>query len=293
MQSPKVVWILDNALDVETQRISKALSKANIDCISIDYDVRIEKDDLANWLKKYNNESDICLVVYGTIEFVKRMDRLSWYTPTTWYDNNSFKCSYYYNIIGENLLNGYDHMYLPFNEVRHMFDTIQKFARGERVFIRPDVGLKTLPAMSYMVSQRSLFMDVWDSNEQIYTGDETSLCLISQHRDNIESEWRFFVVDNKVVTGSKYMQDDRVCIEALDLDIDYDFEAMRYAQWVVDSKLKHKFIDTYVIDVCMLDNGDMYIVELNCANCSGIYESDVDLLVRAMTDKALKECMDI
>lgn len=292
MQAPKVVWLLDNALDDETLRISKALSKANIDYVSVDYDVRIEKDTLSKWLANYNNESDICLVVYGTIEFVKRMDRLSWYTPTTWFNNDMFKCSHYYNIIGENLLNGHDHMYLPFNEVRHMFGTIQKFARGERVFIRPDAGLKTLPAMSYIVSQCSLFMDIWDSNEQIYTGDDASLCLISQHRDNIESEWRFFVVDNKVVTGSKYMQDDRVCIEALDLHIDYDFEAMRYAQAIVDSKLINKFIDTFVIDVCLVD-GRWCVVELNCANCSGIYESDVDLLVRAMTDKALKECMDI
>jgi len=41
--------------------------------------------------------------------------------------------------------------------------------------------------------------------------------------------------------------------------------------------------EAFVLDVCQLENNDeLKIVEINCMNCSGFYEANMELLLHAL-----------
>lgn len=83
----------------------------------------------------------------------------------------------------------------------------------------------------------------------------------------IENEYRFFVFNNKVVTGSTYG----------------GFNTTHVRQTIGSSRvleLTQEMIDdhfvrdiTGVVDVTLMDNGKLYIVELNNMNSAGVYAS--------------------
>ena len=42
--------------------------------------------------------------------------------------------------------------------------------------------------------------------------------------------------------------------------------------------------EAFVIDVCLLLNGEMKIVEINCFNSSGFYDADIQKIVMSIED---------
>jgi len=55
---------------------------------------------------------------------------------------------------------------------------------------------------------------------------------------------------------------------------------MDYAQRMADLYCPAK---AFVMDVCMIESG-MKIVEVNCINCSGFYDTDIQKLVASLED---------
>jgi glutathione synthase/RimK-type ligase-like ATP-grasp enzyme len=91
----------------------------------------------------------------------------------------------------------------------------------------------------------------------------------------IYNEYRYFVVDGKVVTGSQYKLGKRVVYGETDQNIDI-------AQTFVD--MLNKNIDQpYVIDIALTDDG-YKVIELNTMNCAGFYACDMQKLVTAIID---------
>jgi glutathione synthase/RimK-type ligase-like ATP-grasp enzyme len=91
----------------------------------------------------------------------------------------------------------------------------------------------------------------------------------------IYNEHRYFVVDNKVVTGSQYKLGKRVVYGATD-------ENMDVAQSFVD-RLVAAINQPYVIDLALTDDG-YKVIELNTLNCAGFYACDMQKLVGALVD---------
>ena len=86
---------------------------------------------------------------------------------------------------------------------------------------------------------------------------------------NIFSEYRFFIVDGKVVTGSLYKRG---------RDVLYSSEIPQY---ILDKANEYANIyqpsDIFVMDLAETENG-IKIIEYNCWNSSGFYNSDLDKL---------------
>lgn len=99
------------------------------------------------------------------------------------------------------------------------------------------------------------------------------ICISSVKR--IKKEWRFFVVDRKIVTGSKYHG------ENLKLEIEYGYDPMAeiFAEKMID---KYHHANTFVIDIAKMKNGSFKVVEINCLNCSGLYAINTDNLVKTL-----------
>jgi len=90
----------------------------------------------------------------------------------------------------------------------------------------------------------------------------------------IHAEWRFFVVDGEVITGSLYKRGDRV----IHLPMINKEDSHLYAQSMVDKWQPDR---AFVIDVALTDNG-YKVIEYNCLNSSGFYKSNVGKIVNSI-----------
>jgi hypothetical protein len=114
--------------------------------------------------------------------------------------------------------------------------------------------------------------------------DEDYSMIISTPK-TIHSEYRFFVVRGKIITASLYNCYGEFIIHNID-DRSPSIKSSNDKLW----RFAEKMIDTYspdesfVIDVAMLDTGEMKVLECNCINCSGFYAVDIDTLIRSITE---------
>jgi hypothetical protein len=90
----------------------------------------------------------------------------------------------------------------------------------------------------------------------------------------IEQEIRCWVVGGKVVTTSLYKLGSRVTYK----NYDHETYITDFAQKMVDL---YQPADAFVIDVC-LSNGELKVIEINCINCAGFYDANMNKLMEAV-----------
>jgi hypothetical protein len=91
---------------------------------------------------------------------------------------------------------------------------------------------------------------------------------------SILSEYRFFVVDRQIVTGSIYRLGGRATFQAHVIDEGI----MAFAQQIV---IRWQPATAFVLDVALTPDGPK-VVEINCINSAGFYRCDVAKLVAAL-----------
>ena len=89
----------------------------------------------------------------------------------------------------------------------------------------------------------------------------------------IYKEFRFFVIDSKLVAGSLYKLENRHC-----LDKNIEPDAHRFASKMIELWQPAR---AFVIDIALTEDG-YKIVEVNCINSAGFYAADVSKIVNAM-----------
>jgi len=100
------------------------------------------------------------------------------------------------------------------------------------------------------------------------------LSIVTPVKD-ILAEYRIFVINNKIVTGSLYRKDGKSCVTQLDLNEPLFLNLLK--------TVIPPFYNSFVIDLCIVNEDDIItvkIMEYNCINCSGFYDSDVNLLFK-------------
>lgn len=93
-------------------------------------------------------------------------------------------------------------------------------------------------------------------------------------------EWRFFVLNGEIITGSQYCENHQTTVEELNsskVHIDALACAKEYAKLYQPS-------DLFTLDVCLEENKTWSIVEYNCFNCSGLYKSNLPILKNVVED---------
>ena len=86
---------------------------------------------------------------------------------------------------------------------------------------------------------------------------------------DIYAEYRFFIIEDKIITGSMYKRGDRVLYDSF-IPEDIMEKAIEYAKL-------YKPADIFVMDLADTKEG-IKIVEYNCWNCSGLYNIDIQKL---------------
>mgnify|MGYP003392987656 CR=1 FL=1 len=180
--------------------------------------------------------------------------------------NDNFAHTAWLENLGSNLLNS-EAQVCKFKEINPTYNPF---------FIRPSEDRKIF---SGQVIDKANF-DIWLRETTAlmqYAGYVTltpDTEVIVSPLKAIHSEWRFFVVDGEIVTGSLYKRGDRVISLPLIKNEDAEvFAKEMVALW--------KPAKAFVIDVALTDKG-YRVIEYNCLNSSGFYASDLNKLVGAI-----------
>jgi len=181
--------------------------------------------------------------------------------------NENFNHNVWLEHMGDSLLN-YEAIVAQFGGIHPPWDTF---------FIRPAEDRKIFAGQ--IVSKEKF--DVWVTNtlnahKDGYTTLTPETEVVVSPVKTIYSEWRFFVVDGKIVTGSLYKRYGMLYEQPLL----HNDEVIPYAQAMVDKWQPDR---AFVIDVALTDEG-FKVIEYNCMNSCGFYKSDVGKIVNAINE---------
>ena len=230
-------------------------------------------------VKPFPYRVDDCVVVYGSIEFVREVNQLMAWVPGDWVFGNkqNFYCSSYYSHYSDFLFNQ-EFFYMPladlYRKKNFVFDVLSS---NEWLFVRPDspfkeftgVALhrnevcKKIPAMSY--------------------GDlAPNLMVLIAPVKRIKSEYRFYVAKDEVIAGSRYKLNDEHDEDPICPQGAYDI-ALKVAQ--------NEWLPSPVFSVDIGENGygDFKLLEINGFNTSDMYWCDLKKIVTRVNEVAMKE----
>lgn len=211
-----------------------------------------------------NIEVDDLAVVIGTTTLMKYAHQ-NW-VPGTFFDPVNFRVSSWLNVYGSELLNSD-------GQVCQIKEVMDKTEGWDSFFIRPNDDLKNF---SGVVVKRESFQNQINNisnNPQKFMFD-TSLDVFISKPQHIQKEFRFFVVDKKVVSGCQYRLKTMIL-----LDANIDQSVYDYAQQLVD---KWQPADAFVMDIVLNSNDEYKLLEFNCINASGLYVCDAVKIVASI-----------
>lgn len=203
------------------------------------------------------------IVAFGTMTLEGIAKQLNW-SPGT-FSNEKHNFEYWSE--------GYSGFLLNDDAKIHPFGSVPKF-EGVR-FIRP---LDDSKVFAGQVIEGSDFANWHDQvlaiQDDFSTLTMSTKILIASTKE-IKAEYRFFVVDSQVVTGSLYRQHNRTKKER----IKSNHRAWSFAADMVNRWKPGKH---FVIDVCQMPDDSWKIVEINSLNSSGFYNCDSSKIVNGL-----------
>lgn len=178
------------------------------------------------------------------------------------YDMERFN-QHYYSKLDLPLLNK-EAQYIPYNEIKTLsFDN--------DYFIKPSKDLKSFNG-GILNNGETLLNYIYRNGYMKAIEEET---IILAPIKKIYSEYRFFMYKNEIISGSRYMLNNKV-----DVNKDIPTFMMEAAR---DYGKLYQPLDLYVMDLASTDNG-VEIVEYNCWNASGFYESNINKIINTINE---------
>lgn len=139
----------------------------------------------------------------------------------------------------------------------------------ERVFVRPDSPLK--PFAGRVVATKGITLRQLDHG---FYYDDADLPVVVAHERRIDAEWRYVVVDGRVVAGSAYEAAGRVARPD-----DPGGPPWQRAEAIAAELPAPERV--YALDLCAAD-GDLWLLELNPFAGADLYACDAMTEVRAV-----------
>lgn len=215
--------------------------------------------------------ADQPVVFYGATNFISNVHNSKRWSPGTFFDTENFKVSSYVDNYGKNMFN------FPCE-----FTTIGKFsssghAPDKHFFIRPTKDLKEFAGevMTFEKlvgwEKRIRYLPGCDNNPTLTPDTE----IVVSEPFNIAHEWRAFVVNGKVSSGSHYRYYKYLSIDGGLPDRVITFVEEMCKIWTP--------ADVFVMDIGE-SAGNLFIIECNCFNSSGFYKSDVEKIITDVSE---------
>ena len=292
----KVKWLIEP--DVFTDNTDKIIDLLQKDGATVKTIPYIPFDEnLAERCRSLFGATD-CVVFYGSLNFGRKLMTSTFWTPGVYLKGREYECTSYYPVLGFNLLH-HNYMMMPYGDLlrqkEFIFNTFGGFQGPHRkVFIRPNSGMKEFTGMvcpEYSFEECIKIAGFYDVDPDL-------LVLVSSVKE-IEKEWRFVVVNGKIVAGSLYRDWSRG--EKMTRGVatkDYvlmhshsvwegcdDADAWNAAQRCAE---KYNPDTVWTIDIARTQ-GLYSVIEIGCFSCAGLYGMDLKLVLDAVSEEAARE----
>lgn len=246
--------------------------------MSMGYDVIVDKYyPIEDFPKKRHFSDDDCVVLYGSISFVNQYQRARKFVPGAYFSKEGFLCSRYMHRLPTNVLANHDYLMLPYGEFLRQHKRIYALFNTNKIFLRPDSGSKTFTGLAIHEDD---FAHEINTLNRLLNVDHNSMVLVASCK-NIEVEFRFFIVEGKVITGSQYKIGDDLIISPV-----VSPRCLALAQEIAQGPFQ---IDlAYACDIGIVD-GEPKVIELNSFSAAGLYAADVKNLFSAVAECAAAE----
>jgi hypothetical protein len=200
------------------------------------------------------------------------LDRIDTPSCIKYGDMGKLKCSSYYPIYSEYLLNA-DYILTDVNTFLRnrtfYFDCFNSTA----CFVRPNSGEKTFDA-----GTASSLSSIATLNRYVFPGVNLYTKILLSSLKKIDREIRFVVIRGEVITGSTYKQRVEDSLDIVEEEVGEDDPAWDFIESVIDM---HPFDTAYTVDVA-LSGTNYFIVEFNSFSHAGLYACDIKKIVDAL-----------
>lgn len=268
-----VEWkIQDTFIDYECAlKIKSVCNKLNIEssvasCIPF-------QDDIGEFDLKKD------YIFYGSCNLIERLDRLRKINNSNafknlWFSFWSSDARVWTNTFGT----------FMFNTVRENVTTLSKLVKElksdhdyDHWFVKPVNDLKTFPGKVLNLQEAQELVDVL-KNRKV---DLKTECFYATPNKTIE-EWRFLVINKKIIDYSTYNIDGQV--KHIKKDLPSDVE--KFAEIMANHWTPEKVV---MMDIALDKNKNLKIMEFNCFNCSGLYCMNVENVIKSVTEFAITQ----
>jgi len=253
-------WVCQNNLgktdDVEA--IKRACEKYGHDFYGVE--VIPFSDDLPDV------DNGVPTIFYGATKWIERIQEKGSWAPGTFF-NPSSVCSVWMPIYGDMVLNN-DGVFARLGS-EETVDIAKELSCDGLVFVRPDRDNKAFNGQLIREEDILVF-----SGKVHGTDLDGEPIMISSPR-NIEREWRLWIVDNQVVSGSQYRKRSR-----LDVSAGYPEDLIGITKNLCDLYSPSR---VFVMDIG-LHYGDYKVIELGCFNSAGFYAANIESIIGAVSD---------
>lgn len=213
-------------------------------------------------------------VVYGSVDVVHAIHNDGRYQPGVFFNDN-FKYGKYIQMLGEKMLN-YDHVQTTLHDIKdNIVPYTDRFAEEGHVFIRPNEDLKEFVGEVVKVEE----LTDWIDRKRTLLSPAVQAIIARPY--TLNKEWRVFLVDDQIVSASRYKKGNKLDQSRGDIP-------QELLQFVYDTMTQWVPHPVSVMDVCETGGG-YYVVEFNCFNSSGFYKNNIPLITRRVSEWVEKQ----
>jgi len=279
----KVNWIIDKYIFEDYEdKLATAILNSGSNLLFYDDLMSITIGEFL--IKKKLTESDI-IFFHGSLQHGRRVNKLPYY-PGIYLTLENYECYKYYGYFGDNLLNS-NYKMMGLNDVLRNKGRIFGDFGTDSIFIRPSDGFKSFPGQTLPFKN---FDQEFNILTKSYGGLETDILSVVSPVKDIVEEYRFIVIDGKVISGSLYM--DRNNRKEWKAYYDKICEDQKAFDFAVEMSKIYQPDRMYTIDVCKLSNDEYKMIELNSFCCASMYGNDYDKVVNAVNELCISDFND-
>ena len=268
MSTSCITWVLESQVFPATHSpLREAITRAGHRIVDWQDDWWAE----GNW----PGLADSSVVFHGSLENAARIRQTLPWQPGSFCDVAAFHCSSWYQGAQKWLLHC-QWQALPAKELvddsRRVLDA---FGNPAAVFVRPDSPLK--PFSGRVLASDKLSLEALDYG---FYYDDASIPVVVAPVREVAREWRYVVVDRRVVAGSAYVASGRKAIP----------DEPNGAPWKMATQIAAQLDPpeaAYILDVCEAD-GEIRLLELNPFSGADLYACRPDDVVAALSELAVE-----
>lgn len=268
-RSLNVRWVVQSNLLAESDidNLRDACEKCGAEFESVE--VVPFSDDIPSFTVDHKEN-----VYYGSTTFIERVDNALKFPKGVFFCSKTFQMENYISKWGVHMLNAEA-------KVTTLEECLSfEGAFESRVFVRPNADDKSFAGevmTAHELIDWAKRVKENEETEQLH-GKTPSLSVATQilvgPAYHVEKEWRNFIVDGKVVASTLYRKDHTLFKRREAPQEMLDFVHARCEEYV-----PHRI---FVMDIALCGNS-YYIIECGCLNSAGFYVSDVDEIVKVVS----------